>query len=479
MDIATIGYGFYVTLAVIFLFGVTIFVHELGHFIVARLSGMVIEVFSIGFGPAVWKKKIHGIWYKIGLLPLGGYVALPQMDPSGGVSPESADSAKLKTEDDKQLKEPIPPLHPGLKILVALAGATGNILLAFLLAFIVYFIGKPSLPSERSAVIGFVEPDTQAYAAGLRTGHEILSVNGHPVSNWQEVLQENAMADEVQLDVLKPEGTVSLTLLTERGPLGFSGVPGLYPVSLCRIRSAVSGSSAEQAGLQPGDTILEFDGERVYSVEHLIDLVASRPDKTCSISVQRGSQILTAHVTPRFDATTERALIGIHFDPNAVEYDQVVHVSPLAQIRSHAGGIFRFLGRLITPSESKKSAENLGGPIMIIYMFQSMVRKGIVIALWFTCFLNVNLAILNILPLPVLDGGHILFSLIEWLRGKPLPPKAINWLAQIFFALLLGVFVLLSWRDVQRLVVLKRYTQPSPELKQTDTNEIPEFKALE
>lgn len=446
----------YLAVAVILLFSVTIFIHELGHFLAARWFGMVVEVFSIGFGPALWKKKIRGVVYKIGWIPVGGYVALPQMDPTLDNSAPPAAAAPGA----------IPPVAPWKKIIVSFAGAAGNVLLAILLAWIVYAVGKPSTPAERSSMIGFVETNSAAYAQGLRPGDEIIAVNGQTICNWHELIQECARFEEVTLTMKTAAGPRAVRLLTEKTMFGFRMLDGLREMTLCRVMTTEPGSSAALAGLQNGDLIRQFDGIKVLSIEHLIALVGAAADRSAPLQIDRNGQTLTLSVTPKMDAALGRARIGIRFDLMAVDYDQVVHIPPRVQLESHATAILRVVRALLTPKEARNTSQGLGGPIMILYMLVDMVRKGLIVALWFTCFLNVNLAILNLLPIPILDGGHILFALVELVTRRPVPPKLVNGLSQIFAGLLIAVFVLLTGRDVMRLSQLRKLMKPPPAQEQ-------------
>ncbi len=449
---------------VILLFSVTIFVHELGHFIAARAFGMVVEVFSIGIGPALWKRKINGIVYKIGWIPFGGYVALPQMDPTLTGKSEAAplpEGGKLDEPADKPAT-PLTRAPPAVKIVVALAGALGNMALAVLLAWIIFWVGKPSTPAERCAIIGFVETNSVAFAAGLRPGDEIVSINGRNVNSWTDVLQENSRHDAVIMDVRDNGETRSVHVSTEKSLLGFNMVAGLREMTLCRVMAVEPDSSAAAAGVLSGDLIKSFDGVPVLSIEHLIVLTAARPDQSLIMTVDRRGESVDLPVTPRLDPALGRARIGIRFDPMALDSDQVVHIPPSVQLKSHATAILRVVASLLTPAEAKATSQGLGGPFMILFMLFDMVRRGLIIALWFTCFLNVNLAILNLLPIPILDGGHILFSLIETVFRRPLHPKIINLLSQLFAVLLIGVFVLLSGRDVLRINQIRKLSKPTP-----------------
>ena len=454
----------YVAVVVLVLFGVSILVHELGHFLAARKFRMVIDVFSIGFGPALWKRKIGNTTYKIAWFPIGGYVALPQMEPldenqlpvsKPPDSKKAGSAAESKDADEPPADRVLPPVSPWARMVVAVAGAAGNIVLAVILAWVVYWIGKPSTPGERCAVIGYIATNSAAYASGLRVGDEILTVNGLKVDTWSDFLQENARQQEVTLRFKTAGATNTVTLPTEKNELGFRMIPGLGEVTLCRVLMVEPDSSAERAGIQPGDRIRTLSGVKVLSIEHLISLVSAQADQAVPMQVERDGQAVTLSVTPKLDPALHRARIGIRFDTMAIDYDRVVHIPPSVQLKSHATMIIRVLRSLVTPKEAKATSQGLGGPIMILYMTAEMVRKSIMVAIWFTCFLNVNLAILNLLPIPLLDGGHVFFALIEAVTRRAVPAKIMQWLYQIFFVLLIGVIILLSGRDVLMLFKLR------------------------
>lgn len=431
----------YTGFVVLALFGITVFMHELGHFIVARWAGMVIETFSIGFGPAIWRFKRGDITYKIGLIPFGGYVALPQMDASD------------KVQNDHEEK-PLPRVSPFRRILVALAGAAGNLLLAFVLAWLVYWVGKPSSPRETSCIVGFVETNSVAYAAGLRLGDEILALNGEVVRNWDELETRAALATEAVLEVRSPGETASRTIAVplQDTPFGIKVLEGLSSVNFCDVGSVFPGSSAEAAGIKPGDRIVAFDGQRVWSREHLIMLVNAAADRETSVEVLRDGQTRTLAVTPRYDAKMGRALIGVGFSMMDLDYSAVSHPTPWSQIRSHSSAIFRFIRALVTPKQARAAAQGVGGPIAILVLFWMAVRNSLMIAIWFAGFINVNLAIINLVPIPPFDGGHVVFALWEAITRKPIHQRLFNAIMNTLFVLVFALLIFLSYRDVARLV---------------------------
>ena len=429
----------YTIIVVLLLFGATILIHELGHFLVARACGLVVETFSIGFGPALWKRKAGGVTYKIGVFPFGGYVALPQMDPSGG-----------KSRGDGGEERELPAAAPWKKILVALSGVTGNMILAVLLAYVVFWVGKPSSPQERSCVVGFVETNSAAWAAGLRLGDEIVAVDGDPVRNWDDLLLAASLRDAVTLDVKSAEGTRSVSVPTEKNFIGVRAVPGISWMNACGVASAIPGSSAEQAGIRSGDVLVEFDGVTLYSRDHLIWLVNEAKDRTVSAKVLRNGEILELKVTPRYDEKTGRALIGVMFNTLDIDYDIIVHPRPMAQIKGHASVIFRFLRALVTPREAKAASQSVGGPLFILMMFWWTVQKSFILAVWLAGLVNVNLAILNLLPIPVLDGGHVVFALWEMVTRRRISAKLFNAVTNFFAVLFILLAIFLTQRDMVR-----------------------------
>lgn len=416
-------------------FGLTIFVHELGHYLVARWLGLQVDVFSIGFGPAIWKRTIKGIAYKIGCLPLGGYVSLPQLDPGGG-----------KTEDGESRN--LPRVAAWKKALVAVAGAFCNILFAILLAYIVYWGGKSLVYEERDCVVGYVATNSLAYASGLAAGDVIEAVNGKPVSRWDQFILEGALKDEVELRITRRDGTENTIVLpTEKMEMGGRLVEGVLKQAPCLIIGIVPDSSAEEAGLKPSDVIREFAGHPIYSINQLTDLVNEYQDQPTPALITRNGEAMTVTVTPRYNESAGRALIGIEFNP----FD--IYKSPKDQLIGWASPVFRLLKALVTPREARMAASAVGGPLAIFDMIWKAVQTSLLLALWLTGLLNVNLAILNLLPIPILDGGHIVFALWEMITRRPVHEKVVNVLANVFGTLLIGLFILLTFNDIRRLIL--------------------------
>ena len=449
-------------LAMLLLFSASIFVHELGHFLAARALGLVADVFSIGMGKALWKRKVGATVWQIGWLPFGGFVALPQMDPNSflegkssgdGVQGSGPDTQRPTTGNPRSL----PRVAPWRKIVVSVAGAFGNVVFAFVLAAIVWIVGKPSSLQERNGIVGFVATNSPALALGLVPGDEIAAVDGHSVRNWTEIAEKVALApkDVVLLRVRAPDQAErDLSIGVEKAAYGLRVLPGIEGMDPCFAAAVSPGSGAEAAGLRPGDQILRFDGQKVYSRAHLSQLVEAAAGRPAPIEVLRNGVVVGAEVESAFDAKRERHLIGIQFSTiGDLDFAVRSHPTPWEQVRGHATAIFSFLRALATPSTSGAAADAVGGPVFILLMLWLMLKASFVLAIWFTGFLNVNLAIINLLPVPLLDGGHVVMNLWEWATGRPPPPKLVNALANVFAVLLVALFLGLTFRDSVRHLV--------------------------
>ncbi len=429
----------YTLLMVLILFGITIFAHELGHFLVARWCGLVVDVFSIGFGPAIWKKKVGAITYKIGCIPFGGYVALPQMDPSNSQA-ESTDREARK----------LPRAAPWKKILVAVAGVTGNMLLAIALAYVVFWGGKSFAPATNECVVGYVETNSLVYAQGLRIGDTITSVNGQAVKDWEQFALISTLNEKLLLNVRKENSETFTIEAVTKEFLSGRYLAGVSPANYCYVLKVMPGSSAEAAGICPKDRIIECNGIVLHSRDHLIDVVNRSCDQLIPVKIERKGQVIEVHVKPVFNESEKRCLIGIQFSTVDVR-------EPWGQIKSHATLIFRILGALLTPKEAKAAARSIGGPVAIFDTFWACVQADIILALWFTGLLNVNLAIMNLLPIPILDGGHVVFALWEMITRRPLHARVSNALMNFFLILIIAFFVWITWRDVGRHAPMARF----------------------
>ena len=296
---------------------------------------------------------------------------------------------------------------------------------------------------------------------GLRAGDVIKEINGSQVRNWQDVAIGAALRNAVDLVVEQSTGTVKVHLDTEAGALGIKGVrgiPGVSGPSYCIVGGTEEGASAEEAGVKARDRIIAIDGIEILSIPQMKNLVEERRDQVLDLTLEREGEQLIVQVTPRLEVREiegedpiEGVFIGITFTRYPVNRAVLVHPPPGQQVRSHAGLIFRTLRALVTPKEAKNAAGAIGGPPMIFQYLWAMVTIDFRLALWFTCLLNVNLAIINLLPIPVLDGGHITFSLTEMITRRPMNERFVVRITTVFAVLLISAMLFLSYRDFDRI----------------------------
>jgi regulator of sigma E protease len=471
----TILHYIFIGLEVVLLFNLLIGVHELGHFLAAKWRGLKIDRFAIWFGKPIWKKKINGIEYALGWIPAGGYVALPQMasmeiiEGKGG-EPEEKISEPFAERVGGDLKETkidaLPNVSPLDKIIVAFAGPLFSFGLAIFFAFIVWGVGKPSNSQDNSTRLGWVDPKGPAATAGLQAGDIILSVDGHPVKNFQP---GGSIYDSVKWRVITSTGTNIAIQFTRDGkemPAAYV-IPTNVPTPWYERKSLrqifvdfaqpaiiggiVSNSPASRIGLTNGDEVIALNGTKIYSpdsIDYAQIQMSNGPVEPMTLTIRRGDQQFEKTLTPEkpLQPTNSFPMLGIAWegDTNVL----LEHPNPLEQIKSSVGQIVATI-QAITAPKSSIGVQQLGGAVMIVRVYATLFDDpdGWRRVLWFSVILNVNLALLNLLPLPVLDGGHILLSLVEVIRRRPVSAKVLNSIQTGFAMLIIGFMLYIAFFD--------------------------------
>jgi len=449
-----------ILLEVVLLFNLLIVVHELGHFVAARWRGLKVEKFAIWFGKPLWSKTIGGVEYRLGSIPAGGFVAIPQLGPMEALEGETNE----KGAD-------LPAARPIDKIIVALAGPLASLGLAFLFACLVCFVGRPVSEAETTNQIGYVLNGGPAAKAGLQAGDKILAVNGHPVKRINGM---GRMGDSVAWNVAVSSSPVipirfernGIEKIVEVEPLvqenkGWGRknlrqiqiMPAMTPM----IAKVASNSPAAEAGLCSGDLVVAANGRKLLSQVSLAEILSATKGAPVTLSILRGSKAgvggseHTVTITPRVPNGQKQARLGIFWDERGIV--TLTHPNPLTQIKSSILTMWETISAVAAP-HSEISVQQLSGPVGIMRIYYLLFESpmGWQLALWFSVVLNVNLAVMNLLPLPVLDGGHILLALIEWACGHPIHQKTLEIVQTTFAMLLIGTMLYISFFDVSDLV---------------------------
>jgi regulator of sigma E protease len=435
--------------------GVLILIHELGHFLVARWSGVGVERFSIGFGPVLLRWRGKETEYCLSAIPMGGYVKMMgEENPLEG-------GAALPYDPSKAFA--LKPLW--VRFLIVFAGPGMNFVLAAVIFIIVLgTMGRPVWPP----VMGRVS-DGPAAVAAIRTGDAIESINGRPVTYWEDV--ERAISksggkplvlqvrrgSEVRAVTVTPKRTVVRDPIfrEEREVWEIGAGPRLTP----HIGAVNPGSPAELAGLKPGDQVLAVAGQPVFTPEELMQAIQKRPGQKFNITVDRGGQMVTVEVlaTPvrekgPLGQETEVGRIGVSIVTKALSY---ASYSPPEAVWY---GIERTWDMTVLTTKGfwkivsgQIPLSNLGGPVQIASETGRQAQEGAAPLAVFTAVISVNLAVLNLLPVPMLDGGHLFFFLIEAVLGRPLSVRKRELAQQVGFVLLMLIMVLALYNDLVRI----------------------------
>ena len=458
---------------VVMLFNFMIFVHELGHFFAARWRGLYVDRFQIWFGRPIWKKTINGVQWGLGWIPAGGFVSLPQMAPMEAI------------EGSVELPKDLKPVKPLDKIIVAAAGPVASFLLAVLFAVAVWLVGKPDFEMGVTTV-GFVAPDSPAAQAGILPGDKIVKVDGRPVTKWagnMEGVRELIMLgekDKVTFTIQRPGTPGELDIAcgfripeTEWWQRSGMRQVGLMQAIPCVVGEVLPNSPAAQAGLKVGDSITAVNGVHVWNPSAL-DVPLKKGEPLMLDVTGKDGAVRQVTVQGRLPENWHNSqdgsllkgaqpILGVVWDLSAVGRDVTVHPTPWAQIRQSLKWMGDTLAKVVAPG-SNVGVEHLSGPVGIANQFYRMfsLDEGWKLALWFSVVLNVNLAILNILPLPVVDGGHVVMNTIELIFRRPLNVKVLEFVQFGFVFLLMGFFLFVTVKDVGEFFGKKPSKLPDP-----------------
>jgi regulator of sigma E protease len=440
--------------------GALIFIHELGHFLVAKAMGVGVERFSLGFGPRIFSFRRGETEYCVSIVPLGGYVKMTGEEATGedAIHPttEAPSTDPTKSFSTKPL---------WARGLIVFAGPGMNFVLAAAIFSVVFaVVGVPVL----DPTIGRVTPDSAAAQAGLHPRDQVAAIDGKPVEHWGEIEEAvtrsngRPLALAIVRDGVRQDVTVTPRKVPVRTPFNepaeawsIGARPYLPPV----VGEVRPGMPAAEAGLQPRDRVVALNGQPIETWDELAEMISTRADETLTLRIERGGSRMDVTVTPRVEV--ERDALGKETKVGRIGIATATSQSfkrsdPLT---AFGRGVARTwdvtaitvvsIWKLVTGTIP---ASNIGGPLQISMVAGQQAQQGLVSYAFFVALISVNLAILNLLPVPMLDGGHLLFFAIEAVLGRPLSLRKREIAQQIGLALLLLLMVFALFNDLTRLL---------------------------
>lgn len=421
-------------LAFLIVFGVLVFIHEFGHFFMAKLVGIRVETFSFGYGKRLFGIKRGQTDYRISLLPLGGYVKL--------LGEGLAEPGKTLEPDDFGSKTRFQ------RILVFLMGPVMNILLAVVIVAGINMVGVTSPEyQDQPPVIGWIEPDSPAARADVKPDDLILAVNGRKTATWSDV--EMAVGTRpnrlLTLDLRREGAVLQVPLMTESRTKYDMGYAGFYGRILTQVQMVTPGSPAEKGGLQAGDVILSINDEPVFFYR-FVEIVEANAEKECEFRIDRGGREMTLRITPRREGRVGK--IGVMQTAKSVikKYPFFPAIGQsLAENKRLAFLVVDFLKNLFT---GEASAKQLGGPLEIANFSYAAMRMGFLALMSWIAVISLQLGILNLFPIPVFDGGQLFVLIIESIIRRDLSPKARQIWMQIGFVIFIALVAFVVLNDI-------------------------------
>jgi regulator of sigma E protease len=426
-------------LAFVFVLGVLVFVHELGHFLAAKRVGVKVLKFQLGFNPTIVRFRRGDTEYGIGALPLGGYVKMAGENPDDVRTGESYEFlSKTKWE----------------RFQVIIMGPVMNLLLAVVLMAIVLYQGA-EVPAfeDQPPVVGAVVPDSPAAGIDIRTGDLILSVAGRPVETWQDFFITVGTRPNREIPIVLLRGglemTRQVTPVTDpdsQFEIGYIGVlPNVHP----SISAVNPGDPADRAGIKPADVVLAIDGKPITFASHLKETIAAHPEQRIVISILRDGQPLDIEATPMRQGDTGWLGVSIADETRTIQPGplQAIVMSVQRNVQ-YAGLIGESVWGLIT---GQTSPRQIMGPVGIAQLSGETARLGWVALFSFMAMLSLNLGLVNLLPVPILDGGHIVIMAIEGIARRDFSFRVKEKMVLVGLVLLVTLMVTVIYNDLTRI----------------------------
>ncbi len=430
----------YSIVSVVIVLGIMIVVHEFGHFAAAKLFGVRVEVFSVGFGKRLLGFKRGDTDYRISALPFGGYVKMAGENP---MESRTGDPAEFMSHPRWQ------------RFIIALAGPAMNILLAIALLTGVYMVHHEVASFlKEPAIIGWVRPDSAASKAGLRPGDQIINIDGLEYPKWEDVGPRIGISPNHPLNLVVKRGneTVNLALTPEPTGPEHSGEAGVFPAEKLVVSKLMSGMPAEKAGLQVGDEIKSVDNLPVQSTQALKDYFKQVKGREVTIQALRNGQPVSFKLTPQWVEADGEYHIGFQQNVFRVEklaFPQAVAAS-IETNKKLSGLILELVKKMV---ERKVSIKTMDGPISIAkYSGEAVQQEGWTPILQLMSGISLNLGIFNLLPIPILDGGLILLLIIEGIMRRDISQPVKERIYQAAFVCLVLFAGVVLFNDVMKLL---------------------------
>ena len=428
--------------AVALVLGVLVFVHEFGHYAVAKLCGVRVEVFSLGFGKRLWGFRKGDTDYRISLLPLGGYVKMAGENP---METHTGDPGEFTSHPRWQ------------RFLIAIAGPVMNIILAIVVLTAVFMV-RFEYPAfwKKSSPVAWVEADSPAATAGIRPGDHIYKLDGMENPTWEQLEYKIALNPKQPLNVvLQRNGQLVDTVLVPKasGPdeIGYAGMIGEAPVLVAAVEP---NTPAQQAGIQHGDQLLSVNGSPIVAVPQLSKSLEQTKDAPVDLAIVRAGKRLDLRITPQLMASDTNAAKQYRIGAMLMEGKEVGKLPfpqsftrSLEECKTNSLLIFELMGKMI---QRKVSIKQMSGPIGITKISGEAAKEGLLPLLEVMALISLNLAVFNLLPIPILDGGLMLMLLIEGIMRRDIKQEIKERVYQAAFVFLLIFAAVVIFNDVAK-----------------------------